>query len=153
MIITKVIYGWVNQQFDTETRRFVNQEFRGSDERHWEDEMGNELNMANESNREAVYGLGGVDEPYLNMEMVQPNYTVEQPPTAGLPRIDPLLAKATSFEVGERVIVIPSDEPYDLIRNEFMGTVVGIKDASLVQVKDADDEVFDCDPIQLHHVK
>lgn len=143
----------MNQQFDTETRRFVNQEFRGSDERHWENEMGDELNMANEANREAVYGLGGVDEPYLNMEMVQPNYTVEQPPTAGLPRIDPLLAKATSFEVGERVIVIPSDEPYDLIRNEFMGTVVGIKDASLVQVKDADDEVFDCDPIQLHHVK
>jgi hypothetical protein len=159
VIITKVIYGWVNQQFDTETRRFVGQEFRGSDERHWENEMGDELNMANENNRAAVYGVGGVDEPYLNMDMVQPLTAAQiEAVRKSIDLPQPLLAQATSFEVGETVLVTPLEGPtdipiYEQITHEFMGKVIGIKDDRYVQVKDQDNDVFDCEPIQVHHVK
>lgn len=148
MIIHKVITGFVVQKFDTETRKFIDQEFIGSDDRDWETAEGDSLNLAKEPGATLVYGLGGVDEPYLNMEMVQPKTQ------AGvIMDATPLLAKATSFEVGEKVLVMPSGDPNDFVLNEFMGTVVGIKDASLVQVKDANDDVFDCDPIFVHHVK
>ncbi len=75
MIINKVIVGFVVQQFDTETRRFVGQEFLGSDDRQWETQDGVALNLTEDKDAEMVYGKGGVDEPYLNMEMVQPNET------------------------------------------------------------------------------
>lgn len=66
----------------------------------------------------------------------------------------PLLAKATSFEVGEKVLVVPTDDPNDLVRNEFMGTVARIRsDVGLIEVVDADGDSFDVDPVQLHHVK
>jgi hypothetical protein len=64
----------------------------------------------------------------------------------------PLLADAHSFEIGEQVIVIPSDNPDDLVRNEFMGVVAGIKDGNIVTVKDQDDNCFDVDAVQVHHV-
>ena len=63
---------------------------------------------------------------------------------------EPLLAQATSFEVGERVVVIPRLRN-DIVRNEFMGVVIGIKDGRYVQVKDQEDNVFDCEPVQVHH--
>jgi hypothetical protein len=65
----------------------------------------------------------------------------------------PLLADPYSFEEGERVLVTPSDDPNDLVRNEFMGVVMGVKNGTYVMVKDADDDVFDVDAVQCHHVK
>ena len=35
-IIQKITIGFVAQQFDTETQKFISQEFIGSDERTWE---------------------------------------------------------------------------------------------------------------------
>jgi hypothetical protein len=72
MIINKITIGYVVQKFDTETRKFVDQTFIGSDERSWENELGDPLNLADDDDAEAVYGKGGVDEPYLNFEMIQP---------------------------------------------------------------------------------
>lgn len=146
MIIQKVITGFVVQKFDTETRKFISQEFIGSDDRDWELENGTAmLNLNDDKDAALVFGLGGVDEPYLNMEMIQPT-PAEQPNT-------PLLAQATSFEVGEKVLVVPSDNPNDLVRNEFIGTVVRIRDGNLVEVVDADGDSWDCDPVQVHHIK
>jgi hypothetical protein len=146
MIITKVTIGFVCQRFDTETRKFVGQEFISDDDVNWEHEDGTPVRL-HDDEAELVYGQGGVDEPNLNPEMVQPKGS------GVIMDATPLLAKSTSFEVGEKVLVMPSDDPDDLVRNEFIGTVVSIQDGkSFVAVKDADDNVFDCDPVQLHHV-
>lgn len=40
MIVNKVTTGFVIQQFDTETRQFVSQEFVAGDQVDFEDEMG-----------------------------------------------------------------------------------------------------------------
>lgn len=68
MIINKVTLGFVSQRFDTETRRFIDQAFIAEDGSTWENEYGEELMPEDE----LIYGKGGVDEPTLNMEMVQP---------------------------------------------------------------------------------
>ena len=57
MIITKTTFGWVSQQYDTKTRKFVHQEFIAGDQVEYEDE-----------NNEKVEPI----EPYLPFEMVQP---------------------------------------------------------------------------------
>lgn len=134
MIINKVIVGFVTQQFDTETRRFVGQEFTASDDKTWENQYGEPLDLTDDKDAEAVYGLGGVDEPYLNMEMVQPN------------------PKLSDFTLGDRVFVTPSDDGSDPTE-EFQGSVVGFKGGLYVQVRDQEDNVFDCDPSQLQVVK
>lgn len=145
-VIKKITVGFVVQSYDTETRRFLYQEFVASDAHHWEDQEGNPLTEANED-LALIYGQGGVDEPNLNLEMVQPKGS------GVIMDATPLLAIPTNFEVGERVLVMPSDDPDDLVRNEFMGVVVGFRDNTLVSVKDQDDNVFDVDAIQVHHVK
>jgi len=131
MIINKVTNGFVIQQFDTETRRFINQEFHGSDDHQWETNDEGILMGDNDRDRELIYGLGGVDEPYLNMEMVQPSIF--------------------NVQAGDRVLVTPKDgsDPIE----EFQGVVFGIKDCKYIQVKDQDDNVFDCDPDQVHLIK
>jgi hypothetical protein len=134
MIINKVIIGFVTQQFDTETRRFVGQEFTASDDKSWERQNGDSLDLSDDTDAALVYGLGGVDEPYLNMEMVQPN------------------PKLSDFTLGDRVFVTPSNDGSDP-QNEFQGSVVGFKGGLYVQVRDQDDDVFDCDPSQLQLVK
>ena len=153
-IICKITVGFVSQRFDTETRRFVNQEFIANDGVTWENEMGDELNMSDNKDLTLIYGQGGVDEPTLNMEMVQP-LTVENFEKAL--NMPPLLANARSFELGEQVLVTPFDNPDDLVRNEFMGTVVGFRLGSrgddLITVKNQDDQCFDVDAVQVHHVK
>ena len=77
MIINKVTNGFVVQSFDTETRKFVSQEFIASDEIEWETTEGESVGMCSrhgkECGAELIYGKGGVDEPYLNFEMKQPN--------------------------------------------------------------------------------
>jgi len=72
MIINKVTVGFVIQQFDTDDRRFVGQEFVAADEVTWENQLGERLYHDEEENAELIYGKGGVDEPYLNFDMVQP---------------------------------------------------------------------------------
>lgn len=148
-VIKKVTIGFVVQSFDTEKRRFFCQEFVASEDHTWEDQMGDALDLKDNEHLALIYGQGGVDEPYLNLEMVQPKTQ------AGvIMDATPLLAKATSFEVGEKVLVMPTDNPDDLVRNEFMGTVVFIKDGNnLVTVKDQDDNCFEVDAVQVHHVK
>jgi hypothetical protein len=126
MIITKVIIGFVTQQFDTETRRFVGQEFTASDDKTWERQNGDDLDLSDDTD--------AVDEPYLNMEMVQPN------------------PKLSDFSLGDRVFVTPSNDGSDP-QNEFQGSVVGFKGGMYVQVRDQEDNVFDCDPSQLQVVK
>lgn len=146
-VIKKITVGFVVQSFDTEKRRFFCQEFVASDDHTWEDQVGNPLDLHDNDDLALIYGKGGVDEPYLSLEMVQPTATPVIHPG------EPLVATADMFEVGEKVLVVPSDNPNDLVRNEFMGTVIGIKNGTLVMVKDADDDVFDVDPVQVHHVK
>jgi len=144
-VIKKITVGFVVQSYDTEKRRFFCQEFIAADAHHWEDQVGNPLTDSNED-LALIYGQGGVDEPYLNLEMVQPKTQ------AGvIMDATPLLAKATSFEVGEKVLVTPSDDPNDLVRNEFMGTIVDFRYGKIA-VQDQAGDVFDCEPVQLHHV-
>jgi hypothetical protein len=71
-LINKIIIGFVTQQFDTETRRFVGQEFTASDNNTWERQNGDSLDLDANDDATLVCGLDGKDEPYLNMEMVQP---------------------------------------------------------------------------------
>lgn len=146
MILNRIVIGFVVQQFDTELNRYTNQQFIAEDGEDWETLEGTTVEKPDEITND------------LNMEMVQPNYTVEQPPTAGLPRIDPLLAQPTSFEVGETVTVTPLEGPtelhlYEQIAHEFMGKVIGIRDDKYIQVRDQDGDVWDCEPVQVHHVK
>ena len=138
MIINKVTVGFVTQQFDTETRRFVGQQFIAEDGHTWEDEMGTALDLSDDKDAEKVYGLGGVDEPSLNLDMVQPT-----------------LIPAVNVTEGDRVLVTPSGDGSDP-QNEFQGVVVGFKGTplgQLIQVRDQEDNVFDCDPDQVHFVK
>jgi hypothetical protein len=73
MILNKVITGFVIQRFDTETGKFIGQEFISCDDSQWENsETESPIDLTDEKYAEAVYGKGGVDEPYLNCDMVQP---------------------------------------------------------------------------------
>lgn len=52
------------------------------------------------------------------------------------------------FQPGDRVNVVPRNN--DLFAWEWTGTVIGYaQDNTFVQVRDQDDDVFDCDPEQL----
>lgn len=77
MRIVKVTTGFVIQTFDTDTREFTSQRFTASDDTTWEDDRGEVLGLGDEQHLEMIYGKGGVDEPYLDFEMVQPNETVQ----------------------------------------------------------------------------
>jgi len=125
MIINKVIIGFVTQRFDTESGRFIDQSFTGSDDRTWENNLGDSIDSPE---------VAGEEEPYMNMEMVQPN------------------PKLADFQLGDRVFVTPSNDGSDP-QNEFQGVVCGFKGGSYVQVRDQEDNVFDCDPSQLQVVK
>jgi hypothetical protein len=70
MKINKITVGFVVQTFDTETRTFTNQEFVAADEVSWENGYSEPLDYVKDA--ELIYGKGGVDEPYLNFDMVQP---------------------------------------------------------------------------------
>ena len=71
MIITKVTVGFVTQRYDTEKKRFIDQEFCAADDVHWNDEHGNELGLKERTSlglvSETIMG-----EPYLNFEMKSP---------------------------------------------------------------------------------
>ena len=58
MIVNKTTPGFVIQQFDTETRRFISQEFIAGDEVDFEDEDGEPVDSFDE---------------YLPFDMTQPN--------------------------------------------------------------------------------
>lgn len=187
MIITKVICGWVNQRFNTETRRFIDQKFVVGDGVTWEssDGYGYQLFPKGADIRAEVnprqlcldFEPGTENEPCLDTEMVQPLTTAQIEAVSNSIQLEqvhvsernsalntlaykmdskqqpvPLLAKASSFEVGESVLVTPSDDQDALFRNEFMGIVLEVK-GDRVLVRDADDDAWDCDAVQCHHVK
>lgn len=139
MIVTKVINGFVTQRFDTETGKFVSQEFIGSDDRCWEAEGGESLDFVPE-NAEG-------EEPYLNMEMVQPVQTGPYPLVVAVGE-DSL----RPFWAGDEVMVTPLEDGSEPTE-EFHGIVVDIKDGKYVQVRDQDGNVFDCEPGQVQSVK
>lgn len=58
MIVNKIVNGFVIQQFDTETRQFIGQEFIAADEVDFEDKYGNPVESFDE---------------YSPFEMKQPN--------------------------------------------------------------------------------
>ena len=68
MIVKKVTYGFVIQEFDTESEQFVSQEFVAGDQVEWEDENGNNL----DPDEFVVKGDGTL--PYLEFDMVPPQY-------------------------------------------------------------------------------
>jgi hypothetical protein len=69
MIINKITYGFVVQQFDTEQLKWVNQKFIGDSE---------EIKYADEGEPgvgdriDAETALNEYEAPYLNLDMVQP---------------------------------------------------------------------------------
>jgi len=149
MIVKKITTGFVVQEYNTETKQFTSQEFVASDDVTWEDETEHVFNAKEKDS----LGLGNVDttEPYLNFEMTQP-------PIWETPKISPLVANPFSFKVGEQVLVTPLEGPssfldYERITHEFMGKVIGIHANKYVMVKDQDGDVFDCEPVQVHHVR
>ncbi len=135
MIITKITNGFVCQRFDTETRRFVGQEFISADDSVWETDMGDALCKTDNADAELIYGKGGVDEPTLAMEMKQPAEI------KGIYR----------FQVGDKVLATP-DQTGDTW-HEFQGTVKGFRQGSLVTVEDQDGDCFDCHPDQLESLE
>lgn len=60
MIVKKITTGFVIQEYDTETEKFVSQEFVAGDQVEYEDEEGNPVDDLTASI------------PYLSFEMVQP---------------------------------------------------------------------------------
>ena len=57
MIVKKITVGFVIQDYDTETKKFVSQEFIAGDQVDWEDEDGNAIPE---------------EDAYLSFEMIQP---------------------------------------------------------------------------------
>ena len=141
MIKVKVTPGFVTQQFD-EAGNCIRQDFVESEETQWENGFGDPIDTPE-------------DEPSFVIELVPPPPVPQialATPDNDPCRQEPLVASAMSFSQGEQVIVTPTDDPSDLVQHEFMGTVIGIKSARYVMVQDQDGDVFDCEPIQVHHL-
>lgn len=64
MIVNKITSGFVTQSFDTETKKWVSQEFTAGDECQYEDQQGNAV-------APALLEVDG-KEAYLPFEMVDP---------------------------------------------------------------------------------
>jgi hypothetical protein len=131
MIVTKVTVGFVTQRYDTEKKRFIDQEFHAADDVTWEDEMGNELMRGDLS-----LGNDEVPEPYLNFEMKSP---------AEINGID-------QFKKGDTVLATPNKLGGD-DWHEFQGTVKGFRKGNLVTVEDQEGDCFDCYPDQLESLE
>lgn len=141
MIRVKVTPGFVTQQFD-EAGNCIRQDFVESEETQWENGFGDPIDTPE-------------DDPSFVIELVPPPPVPQialATPDNDPCRQEPLVASAMSFSQGEQVIVTPTDDPSDLVQHEFMGTVIGIKNARYVMVQDQDGDVFDCEPIQVHHL-
>ena len=63
MTVTKVIISFVYQRYDTDTKQFVSQKIRESDDQFWELENGNPTDAPMDSDGK---------EPHLKLELVQP---------------------------------------------------------------------------------
>jgi hypothetical protein len=66
MILKKITTGFVIQEFDTETKQFVSQEFVAGDECDYEDENGDAVDCQE-------FADDNGQEQYLPYDMVQPN--------------------------------------------------------------------------------
>jgi len=49
MIVKKITVGFVTQAFDTDTGKFIDQDFTAGDQVDWEDEYGNTVDLAEKS--------------------------------------------------------------------------------------------------------
>jgi hypothetical protein len=129
-IVNKITVGFVTQQYDTEKKRFVGQEFIASDDVTWEKENGDSIGMDEQSK----LGLGNTDtvEPYLNFEMKSP-------------------LDMSNFKVGDLVLVTPDKD--DLAQHEFQGHVKGFRCGELITVEDGEGNCFDCYPDQLESLE
>ena len=71
MIINKILTGFVIQQYDTDKKQYIGQEFVAGDEAQYEDPEGNCLST--KKMKKEGFGPGAVGgEPYLSYDMVQP---------------------------------------------------------------------------------
>ena len=73
MLINKITTGCVVQTFDTETKRYVKQEFVAGGESEYED--GNNASAVPPTSKEMAkfdFGPDAIREPYLPFNMVQP---------------------------------------------------------------------------------
>jgi len=52
------------------------------------------------------------------------------------------------YQIGDFVLATPKNGDFN---NEFSGTVVGFKD-QYIQVRDMEDNVFDCEADQIEHL-
>ena len=127
MIVTKVTVGFVTQRYDTEKKRFIDQEFHAADDVTWETEDGEQKSHT----CKLIRGICDTksNEPYLNYEMIQPaNH---------------------DFKIGDLVLATPDGNDN---WHEFQGTVKLFRDnGNLITVKDQNDDCFDCRPGQLKH--
>ena len=139
MIRVKVTPGFVTQQFD-EAGNCIRQDFVESEETQWKNGFGDPIDTPE-------------DEPSFVIDLVPPPPVPQialATPDNDPCRQEPLVASAMSFSTGEQVEVIPLDNG-DPPTQQFMGTVVGIRNARYVMVQDQDGDIFDCEPEQVHH--
>jgi hypothetical protein len=71
MIINKTTCGFVIQQFDTDKKQYISQEFIAASEVDYEDTSGNVLE--DKAMQEYNFGPLAETEPYLPFDMIQPN--------------------------------------------------------------------------------
>ena len=70
MIINKITTGFVIQQFDTDKKVYINQEFIAGDDVNYETVDGNP--MDDDEMETFNFGPLAEEEPYLPFEMIQP---------------------------------------------------------------------------------
>lgn len=133
MIVTKVTVGFVTQRYDTDKKRFIDQEFHAADDVTWENEYGDEFTPKQRSD----LGLGNekIVEPYLTFEMKSPAE----------------IAGINNFKKGDFVLVTPVEG--DLAQHEFQGHVKGFRCGELITVEDQEGNCFDCYPDQLESLE
>jgi hypothetical protein len=126
MIIQQIVHGFVVQQYDTEKNRFIGQEFIAEQHSDWE----------NKDDEEPLEDTDDrIPSTPLPLLMIQP----KQEPL----NITKLILGVENYSVGEWVSVTPLNNG-DSPTEQFDGTVVGIN-GTYIQVKDQEDNVFDCE--------
>ena len=130
--MNKITSGFVIQTFDTEKNVFTAQKFVAGYECTWK-------TMEGETLLRTPIILTPI-EPVLNFDMVQPK-----------PDVVKSTATLQTYQVGDQVMVMPSDDPSDEVKNEFVGKVIAIDDV-FYTVQDQQGNCFDCWPTQVYGV-
>ena len=123
-MLNKVTVGFVIQKFDTETNKFISQEFIASDEVTWEDP--DEIDEP-------------TDAPVVNGETPYLNYTMVQPPV--------------SFSIGDHVMATPiANDIFTEFQGTIKNIRSGNFSEILYTVEDQDGDGWDCFVSQLKHI-